>query len=167
MNLKQSYPLLSRRLLIGGAGVVFAMGALVPFLQGQKESESTASPATLSSPFTNSAPIAVFTTNEMRDPFLPPGYRKPPPEGSIARVKIELEVTGISFIDGIPLATLKTGEAVEIGETYKYRGGKDGSIVVEYQVINITDDLVTILFNGEEQSFKLESLDLERYKEKE
>lgn len=118
------------------------------------------------SPYTNSAPVSVFHAVEGRDPFMPDGYKKPKPNDPVRSVKVELTISGMSFSETGPLATTKDGQVLEVGGTYTYRS-KDGKTSVNYKVLSISDDGVTIQYNDTEETFKQESSDLDKFKEKE
>jgi hypothetical protein len=145
--------------------LLFLSFCFLTWAEESKEVPKTTSTET-ASPYTNSVPVSVFHEMEGKDPFLPSGYRKPKPMDPVQDVDVELIISGTSFSsEGIPMATTKDGLFLEIGNTYTYRT-KDGKSAT-YKVINITEEGVVISFNEKEKTFRLESSDLEKFKEKE
>jgi hypothetical protein len=153
--------------LIGGP-VLLAVGlCLFSYAEEAKDSSKKDAAAPTASPYTNSVPVSVFHEMEGRDPFLPVGYKKPKPMDPGQNIDVDLVISGTSFSeDGAPLATTKDGLFLEVGGTYTYRA-KDGKASVTYKVLSISDDGVVISYNDKEKTFKLESSDLEKFKEKE
>ena len=132
-------------------------------------------------PYTNAVPVSVFKVMDpftTRDPFCPIGYQKKPPvpvnignggrPPPPAELEIKLKVTGISMMaGGESLATLSSGEMLAVGETHKYRDPANKETVVEYKVVQITEESVVVSYNGKQFTSLLTEADLDRFKEKE
>ncbi len=131
-------------------------------------STQTTSQLPISSSLTNAIPRSIFHETESRDPFSPIGYQRPANNSSHASkmVDFELKITGISNFGDTPMATLSTGEVIEPGGTYKLKT-ENSKDIIEYKVLNITEDSVVILYANKEYSFRLKESNLDSFKEKE
>lgn len=155
---------------LGFAGVLSPAGLANP--------AATAPKAETALSFTNAVPVAVFKVMDpftARDPFCPIGYQKPRPlppekerEKKIAEVEIKLNLKGIMLMTGgESLATLNSGEVLAVGEMHTYKDPAFKDAVIEYKVLQITEDSVVVSYNGKEFTSRLAELDLNRFKEKE
>ncbi|MBI4025146.1 MAG: hypothetical protein HY360_09205 [Verrucomicrobia bacterium] len=115
------------------------------------------------SPFTNAVPISVFHETAMygvRDPFCPIGYIRTPPlppgvqtnivkapeevKEVVPRLVVKAIAFGIALLDG--------GKNLKVGAVSKYTG-PDGT--VDYKVLSISEDTVTIFCNKKQYQFKV------------
>jgi hypothetical protein len=152
-----------------GGPAFFLLAALS--LRAETPLASPTVASSMTSPFTNAIPRASFNIVEGRDPFSPIGYKKPLPRPQGAPVEqpkvidFKLKITGISNLGSESVATLDTGEIIELGSSYKLKS-KDGNASVEYKVLSITENAVVVLYDGKEFSFQLQELQIEHFIEK-
>ena len=154
-----SFPI-SRLFLVMTLSMTFALRAFA---------EESAPKSEPSSPFKNTPAVSEFHETEGRDPFSPIGYKKPLPKGALVvekpEVDIKLNLTGVSVFGTEISATLSNGQIIEQGQTYKYTT-PDGKTTVDYKVLNISEDGVTILYNDKQKKIELKGSDLNLFKEK-
>ncbi len=116
------------------------------------------------SPFTNAMPISAFREQTSRDPFWPIGYKKPPPKiAGVAKPEVEFKLEPNGVI-GEGIGILKSGEMIEVGETYDYLA-KDGKTKVKYKVTKITEDGVDAVYDGKAYHFEQKGSNVKKFEE--